>query len=130
MVRIQNVWTIAAAVSLVLLQGSGVSQSPPGGEVRFKIQSDTVVVDVIVTDSKGNIVPGLSAVDFKISEDGVPQKIAGFEAPSIVAVKGAVAVPPSTGTAASAPGERHAARLRLVTLVIGCRSPWPLPCRY
>jgi VWFA-related protein len=37
-----------------------------------------VVVDVVVTDSKGQPVPDLKAGDFTLLEDGKPQKISGF----------------------------------------------------
>ncbi len=37
-------------------------------------------VDVVVTDSKGNRVPGLTAADFEIKQDGVAQKITNFYA--------------------------------------------------
>lgn len=37
-----------------------------------------VVVDVVVTDGKGQPVPDLKAFDFTLLEDGKPQKISGF----------------------------------------------------
>jgi VWFA-related protein len=37
-----------------------------------------VVVDVVVTDSKGQPVPDLKPADFTLLEDGKPQKISGF----------------------------------------------------
>ena len=39
-------------------------------------------VDVIVTDSKGNRVPGLTAADFEVKQDGVLQPITNFYAVS------------------------------------------------
>jgi len=39
-------------------------------------------VDVFVTDSKGNRVPGLKAEDFEVRQDGIPQKITNFYAVS------------------------------------------------
>src|ERR1700687_3877963 len=47
-------------------------------EPSFKAQSVNVVVDLIVTDRRGHHVPGLTASDFTIYEDGVAQKIIGF----------------------------------------------------
>ncbi|MGH9501719.1 MAG: VWA domain-containing protein [Terriglobales bacterium] len=38
-----------------------------------------VLVDVVVTDNKGESVTGLHKGDFEISEDGVPQTISNFE---------------------------------------------------
>jgi VWFA-related protein len=37
-------------------------------------------VDVVVTDSKGNRVVGLTADDFEVKQDGIPQKITNFYA--------------------------------------------------
>ena len=51
---------------------------PQSAETPIKVQSVNVVVDLIVTDRHGHHVPGLTASDFTISEDGVPQKIVGF----------------------------------------------------
>jgi VWFA-related protein len=45
---------------------------------NIKVQSVNVVVDLIVTDRHGHHVQGLTAVDFKVYEDGVLQKIVGF----------------------------------------------------
>src|SRR5258708_5664137 len=47
-------------------------------EPAIQVQSVNVVIDMIVTDRHGHHVPGLTASDFTIYEDGVPQKIVGF----------------------------------------------------
>lgn len=39
---------------------------------------DTVNVEVLVTDRAGNPVPGLSAADFEVYDDGAPQTIVSF----------------------------------------------------
>ena len=39
-------------------------------------------VDVVVTDSKGRRIPDLTAADFEIQQDGIPQKISNFYAVS------------------------------------------------
>jgi VWFA-related protein len=53
---------------------SAVAQEPQ----TFKVETNRVVVDVIVTDKKGHHVPGLTANDFSLAEEGVPQKIESF----------------------------------------------------
>ncbi len=109
---------VTAFVSLTLLTPSfSFSQSPVNGEVRFKVQADTVIVDVVVTDSKGNIIPGLTVNDFKVSENGVQQKIVSFEPPTGVGAKGSV-VAPSTGTTAMNTGQRLPGNIHLITLVL------------
>jgi VWFA-related protein len=54
-----------------------LTQEKPA-DSNIKVQSVNVVVDLIVTDRHGRHVQGLTAADFKVFEDGVPQKIIGF----------------------------------------------------
>jgi VWFA-related protein len=44
----------------------------------FKSKVDLVVVSFTVTDSKGKYVNGLKPNDFKVTEDGIPQKLSTF----------------------------------------------------
>ena len=44
----------------------------------FKVSTKAVVVDVVVTDSKGHPVRGLSQKDFRLTEDNKPQGVAYF----------------------------------------------------
>jgi len=48
----------------------------------FHVQSRLVLLDVVVTDSKGNPVSGLKREDFQIYEDKQPQRITSFEPPT------------------------------------------------
>jgi len=52
------------------------SSAPEGATIR--VNSRTVYVDVVVRDSQGQVVHGLTESDFKLLEDGVPQKIDYF----------------------------------------------------
>jgi VWFA-related protein len=61
----------------LMLAGCGAvalaqSEQPP---VTFKVEINLVEVDAFVTDAQGNPVPGLTAADFELVEDGKPQKI-------------------------------------------------------
>ncbi len=107
---------IAATIPL-LASPLGIAQTP-----KFKTQSSAVVVDVIVTDSKGNVVPGLTANDFKIFENNTLQKIIGFETPEMLPAATRSTRPETTGTASSTPpasAEKTAPpKLRFVTLVV------------
>src|SRR6266700_1075521 len=47
-------------------------------DTTIRAKTSNVVVDLIVTDRHGRHVPGLSAIDFTIYEDGVPQKVISF----------------------------------------------------
>jgi Ca-activated chloride channel homolog len=44
----------------------------------FKVKVDMVVLSFTVTDSKGHYINGLGINDFRILEDGIPQKISTF----------------------------------------------------
>ena len=54
---------------------SAASQAP-----TFPTQVEQVVVDVVVTDKKGNAVRGLRQEDLTVLEDGVAQQVTSFEA--------------------------------------------------
>src|ERR1700755_2947924 len=81
---------IQQAVSLALIAGPFVptipAQNPakpaPESDDRqftFKATSDTVLVNIVVHDKKGNLVRGLKAEDFTLLEDGKPQHISAFD---------------------------------------------------
>src|SRR5260370_23213299 len=63
---------------------NSTEQAPP----VFKAETRQVVVDVVVTDRNGHVVPGLETADFAVLEDGTPQKVVAF------AMHAAPAVPP------------------------------------
>jgi len=86
----------------------------------FKVSTKAVVVDVVVTDSKGNPIRGLSQQDFQLTEDNKPQTVryfrefnnidqsqaptSGESAPTTQTVSGAPssATPPAASAASSA----------------------------
>jgi len=48
-------------------------------QATFRTSTQLVIENVVVADRKGNAVEGLTAEDFTITEDGVPQVISFFE---------------------------------------------------
>jgi VWFA-related protein len=96
-------------------------QAPPSPEPAVKSETSAVVVDVIVTDRKGHHVPGLSAGDFKLYEDGIPQAIGSFSPPPAEGehepTSSTHAVPTPAAPAGTAPTERAPAP-QLITLLI------------
>ena len=68
------------------------------GTTTIKASTQLVVETVVVKDRKGNSVQGLTAKDFAVTEDGVPQAIRFFKYEKLPETPGAV--PPSR----SAPG--------------------------
>ena len=68
-------WTLVlAAAVLAIVPGTAQQQAPP----VFRSATSIVSVDVIVRDSSGNVVKGLTAADFTVLEDGRPQQIETF----------------------------------------------------
>lgn len=76
---------------LVACSAAGAAQSGPSspsntgtrnlksGDLVFKSTVRRVIVDVVVSDSLRRPVPGLTAGDFSLLEDGKPQKIRSFD---------------------------------------------------
>jgi VWFA-related protein len=68
---------LALTVALVAVLQPVHAQQPASGD-RFRVQVERVLVDASVTDSHGASVTGLTAADFEVVEDGIPQTIATF----------------------------------------------------
>lgn len=71
------------ALSILLLAGAlsaqaGASPQEPAKET-IKVEAAEVVVDAVVTDRRNRLVSDLTAEDFAVYEDGVPQKLVSFE---------------------------------------------------
>lgn len=73
------------AFALPLSSASPDSQSEAP---TLRVSVTEVVLDVVVTDAKGDPVTQLSQKDFKVYEDGIPQSIRGFTPPSGHAMPG------------------------------------------
>jgi VWFA-related protein len=76
---------LTSALVLNLAAGPGVlsAQQTPAEIPGITIRTSTrlVVVDVVVTDKKGQPITGLKAEDFTVEENGKKQKIASFTPP-------------------------------------------------
>jgi len=59
--------------------GAAQSSPPSPAAPTLKVYFRETIVDVTVTDSKGNPVHGLTQSDFTVKEDGKPQPIHSFE---------------------------------------------------
>jgi len=73
----------------------------------FKVSTKAVVVDVVVTDSKGHPVRGLSQQDFQLAEDNKPQTVRYFrefnDKEETPAPSTSESVPPTQSASAPAP---------------------------
>jgi VWFA-related protein len=65
-------------------------EEPP---IAFPAQIEQVTVDVVVTDKKGNPIPGLTKADLQVSEDGTPQTVVSFDAVQVPAAPSAKPAP-------------------------------------
>src|SRR6266705_4817206 len=65
------------------------AQQPPQAGVTIAVDVPIVTVDVVATNSHGDIIPGLKKENFRVLDDGVPQTISNFsptEAPITMVV--------------------------------------------
>ncbi len=88
---------IPVALGAFLLSAAGASawsQSPQSPANTITVATRLIYVDVVVRDSSGHPVPGLTKADFAVKEDGKPQPIAFFDDG---------ARPPTSPTAAPTP---------------------------
>jgi VWFA-related protein len=86
--------TLAALVILAVAGVFRAQEKPPAkppekppapapqamSPVIENVEVSVTSIDVIVTDSKGNRVPGLTKDDFQVLQDGIPQNITNFYA--------------------------------------------------
>jgi VWFA-related protein len=75
---------IRSAIAALLCAATALAQQPqpqPSTEVPKLTETmdiRVINVDVVVTDKKGNPIPGLTKDDFDLYENGVPKKISNF----------------------------------------------------
>src|SRR4029079_11198930 len=81
--KIKTILFVIAAIIFLSAVHFGQTGTPtppptPGSEDVVKISTNLIQIDVSVTDSKGKVIPGLTAEDFEIYENGQKQKITNF----------------------------------------------------
>jgi VWFA-related protein len=82
-------------------RSANAAAAPEPSGTAIKVEVRQVLVPVVVTDKEGHHVTGLTQADFHVFEDGVEQKISGFNVESID-TGGPVPDPSATGTAVTA----------------------------
>src|ERR1700678_3779748 len=70
------------------------TSSTPSAPYTLSVKSQLVVETVVAKDKQGNFIPGLTAKDFTITEDGVPQTVKFLEHENLPAT--AAPLPPTT----------------------------------
>jgi VWFA-related protein len=67
--------SLFCAAVLANAQQVGQNKAADAPQITLTVQSQLVVEAVAVKDKQGNFVPGLTAKDFTVTEDGVPQTV-------------------------------------------------------
>jgi VWFA-related protein len=90
----------AVAVAECPLQMAGAEERSQWATFFKPVDVPLVNVEVLVTDSDGNPIPGLTADDFEVFEDGRPVTVTNFyAAPGVAAPDAEVGVPSELGAA-------------------------------
>jgi VWFA-related protein len=72
-------WPLAAAFAIAPLHSQAPAPNPPATAPTIKVETRVVLLDVVVTNHKGETIPGLRQEDFSIVEDGKPQTLSAFD---------------------------------------------------
>jgi len=93
------------AATLLFLLAAGAQQpqqtpAPASGPVKFSVTQQLVIETVTVTDKNGKPIEGLTAKDFTVTEDNVPQTISFCEYQKLVEAPPAAPVTPAPVTPA------------------------------
>src|SRR5579863_9292713 len=114
-------------LSILLCLSIGATSLPaqvpqePIPTLTIRVSSRLALVDVVVTDKRGQPVPGLTSVDFTITEKGKPQKIAVFTAPGQSATPAAPPLP--AGVYSNRAAYRSPGLSRTVILLYAVNTP-------
>jgi len=73
------IWPLAAVFAIVPLHSQAPAPNASPTSPTIKVETRVVLLDVVVTDNKGEAVSGLIDKDFQILEEGKPQSISSFE---------------------------------------------------
>ena len=101
LLRTRLLLAVVLCVGTVRAQTDTSSQSPADSNSQktglvFHQSVRRVVVDVVVSDSKGKPVSGLTADDFSVAEDGRPQQVRSFDIHDFDEVSDSLPQPPSS----------------------------------
>jgi len=124
-----SLWMGAAAQQGAGRSGaSATNQASPQTSVpTIKVTTRETVVDVTVTDAKGDPVHGLKQADFTVKEDGKPQPIRSFaefgSGTPAAATQAPPKLPPSTYTNQQPPAVNSAVNILLLDFVNSAAVP-------
>lgn len=119
---------MALALAMILNLADGPTmlsaQQAPADVPTITIRANTrlVVVDVVVTDKKGQPVTGLKAEDFTLEENGRKQKVSIFVPPGVT--NRTASTPPPPGVLSNLPENVSPAGVPTVLLLDAANSPF------
>ncbi len=105
-----------ASAAALLAQDAAKPAAPPAAAAAaaqeappptFPAQVEQVIVDLVVTDKKGNAIRGLKQQDLTVLEDGTPQSVVSFEAVVLPDQPSEAPPPPPRVTVNTTPEERR-----------------------
>jgi VWFA-related protein len=70
---------LAVAIAIAPLHSQAPAPSPSSTAPTIKVETRVVLLDVVVTNHKGETIPNLRREDFNIEEDGKPQSLSAFD---------------------------------------------------
>jgi VWFA-related protein len=111
-----DIWrplSIALICVGLLAQQQPQQPSQQSPDAKFETTAQLVVLDVTVTDKSGKVIEGLTAKDFTVTEDGVPQTIKFCEPQKMLDT----ATPPPVGAAPAKPLDSGRAKVDSVTSI-------------
>src|SRR5215470_12615746 len=73
-ITLSRIKVLTRVTLLTLVVALALAQERP----TFRVKVDMVVLSFQITDNKGKYINGLKPKDFRVLEDGIPQKIATF----------------------------------------------------
>jgi VWFA-related protein len=76
-------WSLAAAFAVAPLHSQAPAPDSKHVGPAIKVETHVVLVDVVVTNHKGETIPDLRQEDFYIEEDGKPQSLSAFDEHSL-----------------------------------------------
>jgi VWFA-related protein len=73
------IWPLATAIAIAPLHSQAPAPNASASAPTIKVETRVVLLDVVVTDRKGENIPNLRQEDFYIEEDGKPQSFSAFD---------------------------------------------------
>ena len=73
------IWPLAAAFAIAPLHSQAPAPNASPTAPKIKVETRVVLLDVVVTNHKGETIPNLRQEDFSIEEDGKPQTLSAFD---------------------------------------------------